>query len=419
VYATGIGVFAVAGVLCGFAPSVLVLIALRAVQGFGGALLLGNGLAIIANAFPGGQRGRAVGIVQVAASLGSLVGTVHATLLVDTLGWQSLFWVLGPLGTIALWSARGLRTATAADPGGATVAVSTERSAGAPARPDLAGAALLFLTLTVATLSLSHLHGGENSFQEGWAYHTALQAGALLLLGAFVFVERRQRQPLLPFRDLRNPGFDALAVANGLMHMTMMASIFTLPFLFERALGLPPAYTGACLVALQVTWVAMAYVSGWLYDRLRATWLVPLGMALIAAGLLGMGLTAPAGYAAILASGLVLGVGTGLFMTANSTLAVSMLPAERRGLATGVLETTRQLGHSLGVAIAGALMGSAVSEALGSALAAEGFLLGFQQVVLVMAAVCGAGVLLTLVPFWQRGAAPLVGPAVNAARGRR
>jgi MFS family permease len=385
VYTVGIAVYSVAGGLGGLAPDVLALIVLRALQGLGGALLLGNGLAIIANAFPGSERGRAVGIAQVAASLGGVVGVLYATLFLDTLSWQWLFWVLWPLGLLGLWSARDLAEPAA--------------GARARARPDLAGAALLFLTLTVGSLSLSHLHGGEETFQAGWAYHTSFQLAALALLGAFVFVERRQAQPLVRFRDLRNRDFNALAVSNGIMHMTMMASIFTIPFLLERALGMPKSYTGGFLLALQVTWVVLAYVSGWVYDRYRATWLA----ALIAAGLLGMGLLAPLGYGGVVAAGLVLGVGTGVYMTANNTLAVGLLPANLRGLASGVLETTRQLGHSLGVAIASAMMGSAVADALSGTATAGGFLVGFQQVSLAMAAVCAVGLGLSLLPFWRGG----------------
>ena len=406
VYTAGIALYSIAGGLGGLAPDVLVLIVLRALQGLGGALMLGNGLAIIANAFPGSERGRAVGIAQVSASLGGLVGLLYATLLMDALSWQWLFWVLWPIGLLGLWSARGLPQPAAEDR--------------APAHPDVIGALLLFLTLTVGSLSLSHLHGGEETFQAGWAYHTSFQLAALALLAAFVFVERRKAHPLVQFRDLRNRNFNALAISNGIMHMTMMASIFTLPFLLERALSLPKTYTGGFLLALQVTWVVFAYVSGWLYDRFRARWLAPFGMVLIAAGLLGMGVLAPAGYAPIVAAALVLGVGTGLYMTANNTLAVGMLPATKRGLASGVLETTRQLGHSLGVAIASAMMGSAVAAALSGTVTASGFLVGFQQVCLAMTVVCIGGVGLSLVPFWRGpGASQSVPSPAPIAGGER
>lgn len=401
VYATGLALYALAGGAGGWAPSAPLLIGLRAVQGLGGALLLGNGLAILANAFPGGQRGRAVGIAQVAATLGGVVGVAYDLLGLEPLGWQWLFWVLWPLGALGLWCARGL----------------PDQRPAAPAHPDVLGAALLFLTLTVGPLSLNHLHGGEASFQADATYHLTMQALTLLLLAAFVLVERRQPRPLLRFADLRVRDFNALAVSNLLMHMTMMASIFTTPFLIERAFGLPKSFTSALLLALQLTWVLLAYVSGWLYDRFRARWLVPLGMALIAIGLLGMGLLADHGYAALVASGLVLGVGTGLYMTANNTLAVSLLPASQRGLASGILETTRQLGHTFGVAIPLALMGPAVSAAASGA-AGSGFLQGFQTVSLAMAALCTVGVGLSLLPLLGGGPpAPRRAPTPAALAG--
>jgi MFS transporter, DHA2 family, methylenomycin A resistance protein len=401
VYMVGIVIYSVAGGLGGLAPDALFLIVLRGLQGLGSALMLGNGLAIIANAFPGGERGRAVGIVQIAASLGGVAGLVYSALFLDTLSWQWLFWVLWPIGLLGLWSARHL------DDG-------VRRDAAVPIRPDVLGAGLLFLTLTVGTLSLNHLHGGAHSFQEGAAYHTTMQIIALLLLGAFIFVERRSDQPLVRFGDLRNRDFNALAVCNTIMHMTMMAAIFTMPFLLERALELPKSYTGVLLTVLQLTWVGLAYLSGYLYDRYRATWLVPVGMALIALGLLGWGLLAPLGYGMIMVAAIVMGVGTGLYMTANNTLAIGLLPGNKRGLASGVLETSRQLGHTLGVAVAGTMMGAAVADALSGVGTAAGFLVGFQQISLAMAALCGIGLGLSLLPLLPRGpAAPR--PAATAA----
>ena len=288
VYVVGMVTYTIGGGLGGLAPDVFALIVLRAVQAFGAALMTGNSLAIIANAFPGGERGRAVAIVQIAASLGGVAGLVYSTLFLDTFSWQWLFWILAD---------RPARRLERPPPRAAT-----PRAPDAPTvRPDIVGAVLLFATLTVGSLSLNHLHDGGHSFQEGAGYHTTMQLLALLLLGAFVWVERRQAQPLVRFADLRNRNFNALAVSNCIMHMTMMAAIFTMPFLLERALDLPKSYTGALLTVLQLTWVALAYVSGYLYDRYRAHWLVPLGMGLIAAGLLGWGLSAPLGYGVIMA----------------------------------------------------------------------------------------------------------------------
>jgi MFS family permease len=383
VYILGIVVYSVVGGLCGFMTDVLPLIALRFVQGIGGALMFGNALAILASYFPGDERGRAVGVAQVASSAGAVFGLAFTGLLSDSLGWQWLFWLLWPLGALALWFARRLPPEN------------NERRA--LARPDLLGAVLLFLTLTVASLSLSHLHGGGETFEAGWAYHTSFQVVALVLLGVFVYVERRQAHPLLQFRDLRNWDFNALALCNGIMHMVMMTSSFTTPFLIERALELPKTYTGGYLAATQITWVVFAGASGVVYDRYRATWLAPVGMALVCIGLAGMGLLAPFGFGAIVLMGLVNGMGMGLYMTVNNTMAISIMPANLRGLASGVLETARQTGHSLAVAIAGAMMGAAVAESLSGGNAA-GFLAGFQHVVWTMSVVCAVAVALSIRP---------------------
>ena len=98
-----------------------------------------------------------------------------------------------------------------------------------------------------------------------------------------------------------------------------------------------------------------------------------------------------------------MGVGTGLYMTANNTLAIGMLPGDKRGFGSGMLETTRQLGQRLGVAIASTMMGAAVADAMSGIGSATGFLIGFQQVSLAMAAVCGIGLGLSLLPLLPGG----------------
>jgi MFS family permease len=271
VYVAGIALYMVAGTACGLAQSPLQLIALRAVQGIGGALMLGNGLAIVVNSFPARQHGRSIGIAMMAASLGSTIGVAIGGVALEYLSWRWMFFVIAPLGAIALVAALGLR------------GVTTPRKAH---RVDWQGALLLFLMLTAVTLSMTHLHDGEESFEAGWPYHTAMQVLALVLLGAFVWVERRAAEPMVLFQYFRYGRFTFPLLAHGVLHMVMMGTIFLAPFVIERGTLLSAAMTAAFLVTRQLVTVGMAPLSGWLYDRTRSPLMAPLAMAGIAACLL-------------------------------------------------------------------------------------------------------------------------------------
>src|ERR671938_295540 len=114
---------------------------------------------------------------------------------------------------------------------------------------------------------MTHLHGGEESFEAGWPYPTALRALAPLLLGAFVVVERRAAEPMVLFQYFRYGRFTFPLLAHGVLHMVMMGTIFLAPFVVERGMLLAPAMTATFLVTRQLVTVGMAPVSGWLYDR--------------------------------------------------------------------------------------------------------------------------------------------------------
>jgi MFS transporter, DHA2 family, methylenomycin A resistance protein len=376
VYVAGIALYMTAGTACGLAQSPVQLIALRAVQGIGGALMLGNGLAIVVHSFPVRQHGRAIGIAMMSASLGSTIGVAIGGVALEYLSWRWMFFVVAPLGAIALVAALGLR------------GVATPRKAH---RVDWQGALLLFLMLTAVTLSLTHLHGGEESFEAGWPYHTAMQALALVLLGAFVVVERRAAEPMVLFQYFRFGRFTFPLLAHGVLHMVMMGTIFLAPFVIERGMLLSAGMTAAFLVTRQLVTVGMAPASGWLYDRTRSPLIAPLAMAGIAACLIYLGLQADhLDFDTFAIIGIPLSGFVGLFMTPNNTALMSALPADKKGFASGMLETARQMGHGLAVPIVSAVMTAAVLTDGPRLGAPAAYLIGYQHAVLLMAAFCVA-----------------------------
>ncbi|MBI2916891.1 MAG: MFS transporter [Chloroflexi bacterium] len=340
VFMWGTAVFAVGGLLSGLAPGIGLLIGMRALQGAGSALLLGNSLALVADAFPESQRGRAVGIAVTGAAMGSFLGLVMAGAFVQYLDWRWLFYVtalLGGLSSALAWRLRGFPENHPKVPG---------------ATFDITGAVLLFGALAALILSAYHLHGGEPSFQAGLPYHAAMLGGFLLLAGLFVVVERRKASPLVNLSYFRRIPFSFSSVANLVLHWNMAVTMM-IPFLVEKGLGLRPWYTTLALVTGLGFAMLLSPLSGWLYDRTRSWLIRPVAMTLMAVTLfmtaaLGSGLTFWGFYILLTFRG----IASGLFLTPNNTAIISAVPSTWRGFATGVLETTRQLGHTVGVALA-------------------------------------------------------------------
>lgn len=381
IFSLGVASFGAGAVLCGLAPDLNLLLALRFLQGIGGAFLLACSLPIITAAFPPGQRGRAVGFVTMLGPVGSVVGVLLSDAFLHVGSWRWIFFFVAPVALATLLALRGLRG---------------PRRAPGPVAVDVAGAALLFGTLTAAALSTVHLHDGPESFEAAWPYHTAMQAIAAVLFVAFLGVELRSDHPLIELGRLRDLVFSGALGANGMAHMTMMGYTVLLPFAVERGLALPPIYTAILLTWSQGTMIGTTLLGGWLQDRTRSPWIMPLCMLFISVGLAVQALLAAhMPYLGYLGVALVLSVGLGVFMPVNSTVAMSRQPQEYSGFASGMLETTRQMGHSLGVSVVSLLV---TLGAAGAAVAEPDttFLAGFQQACLAMAALSLLGLAATL-----------------------
>ncbi|MDP2726665.1 MAG: MFS transporter [Dehalococcoidia bacterium] len=383
VFLWGAVTYTVSATMCGFAQDISQLIILRAIQGVGGALISGNSLAILVHNFAPEERGKAVGVAGMAASVGGLLGVLISSVLAEYLSWRWLFYLLLPLGLVSIKSALGLKVHFKP----------TQKP-----KIDVMGSVLLALTLVVFTLSLSHLHEGEPTFTQGAPYHIAMLGVAILLAVAFLLVEQRHPQPILELRHLRQPLFITSVGANGIMHMTMLASTFLLPFLIQRGLGLSPIYTAGILIPIQLANMVAAPFSGWLFDKTGWRFMPPVGMAILSGGLVLFGLVSGGlAYWGFVLIAFVLGLGLGLFMTPNNTIIMGALPTSYRGFSAGMLETSRQLGHSLGVSASSAVLGLVLISTLPVMGERAAYLLGFQQATLAAGAVAFVGFLLAVV----------------------
>ncbi|OLT23123.1 hypothetical protein BJF78_07025 [Pseudonocardia sp. CNS-139] len=407
-YLSGLVLFAVAGLLCGLAPSAGWLIALRAVQAVGAAAVITNVIALLADTFPPRLLSTALGINTTAVSTTQLVGPLVGGALVETFGWRAAFWFNVPVAAAGvLWAARILRRAP-------------PRSG--PREPfDLAGAALSTLALAALVLALSL---GPSS---GWLSAPVLVPGAgfVVLMVVFVLAERRP-YPLLDLRLLADRE-RSLAFVAAFLTAASRFSVVLLMALYLQAAG----SHNALEAALQVTPAAVglagaSLVSGHLARRLGARVLASAGLFTIMVGLCALALFTDPGFTGLPLAGclLAIGIGTGLFLTPNTSAIMVSVRPDQRGVANGLRSALQNSGFVVGTALSLAIVTSwlsqeekraayagTLSRLTGDSLA--GLTTGYRVAFATMAAVCA----LALVASLLRNPPPAGGERPRAADG--
>jgi EmrB/QacA subfamily drug resistance transporter len=338
VFAAGLAIFSVASLAAGLAPDPTFLNLSRAVQGVGGAVMFAVSLALVAQEFaPGRERGTAMGMygatIGVAVAVGPLVGGA----LTDSLGWRSIFFLNVPIGAAAI-AVTYARLRESRDPGATRV--------------DWPGVASFSLALFLLVLGL--LRGND----EGWgsALIVSLFAGAAGLFAAFVAIERRVAEPMLPLDLFRRRAFTGVQLAAFAVSGSMFALFLYLTLYLQNYLGYSPLDAGIRYLPITVASFFAAPLAGALLSRVKARALMAAGLALAGTGLLLMsGLSAGSEWTSLLGGFLLAGVGVGLLNPVIADVAVSVVPKERSGMASGINDTFRQVGVAVGIAAWGAI----------------------------------------------------------------
>lgn len=354
VYAAGLAVFTVASALCAAAPGAGALIAARALQGLGAAMMTANSAALLIANFPPAERGRALGAFGAMVGVGLALGPPLGGMIVERLSWRWIFLVNLPLGVLA-WVQ--LHARVPADP-----------PARPGVRPGLASAALWCATLVATMLALSR------GPAHGWGHPTVwpLLAAAAVMAVAFLGAERRAREPLLPLDLLRGP-LGATAALTLIGQALSIALGFHLPLYFEEVLGYGTEVSGRWLAVLPLTALVMAPAAGRWADRHGARGLSLAGLGLAAAGFAVLARLGVSPSAARLLVGMALvGSGLGLFTVPNSSALLSAAPPGRLGLASGLQATMRNLGMASGAAVMAALVASRYAAHGGGTVAPGG-----------------------------------------------
>ncbi len=394
VYLAGFALFGAASAVCAAAPGFPALLAGRVLQGLGGAMAMATGPALLTTSFAARHRGRALGTLSTAIYAGLTAGPLLGGWILAVAGWRWIFALNVPMAAAILVLARRLL------PG-----------AGPPSREtlprppfDLGGAAALAAGLPLLLFALSRGHDlgwGSPSVVAGFA------AGAALL-AAFVGIEARVPHPLLDLSLFRSRVFSGAALAAAGNYAALFIPIILLPYYLTQARSMDAARAGLLLSTQPLVMALVASPSGRLSDRIGSRGLASGGMLVLAAGIAGLaalGAETPPWVVAVLLA--VVGLGTGVFISPNSSALMGAAPRSRQGVAGGVMAVSRNLGMVAGVAAATSLFAAAGGRA-GTSWA-EGDIHALR---VAMAAAAGVALL-------GAGASALRGPRPPSARSTR
>ncbi len=350
VFAFGLAVFSVASLLCALAPDPTFLNLARGLQGVGGAVMFAVSLALVAQEFPSGaERGMAMGIYGATIGISVAIGPLLGGALTDGISWQSVFLINVPVGVAAI-GVTYWKLAESRDPNASRI--------------DWAG--LVTFSTSLLLLVLGLVRGND----EGWGSTliVTLFAVAAVLMAAFVVVESRVREPMLPLKLFRSGAFTGVQLAAFAVSASMFALFLYLTLYLQQFLGYSAIEAGLRYLPITIGAFVIAPISGMALARVQARYLMTGGLALTGGGLLLMsGLGVDSEWTALLVGFIVGGIGVGLLNPVIADVALSVVPKEQSGMAAGINDTFRQVGVAVGIAAWGAIflgVGASRTESL-------------------------------------------------------
>jgi MFS transporter, DHA2 family, methylenomycin A resistance protein len=338
VFMVGFAIFTAASLACALAPTATILIAARAVQGVGAAILVPNSLALLNHAYPEEkERGWAVGIWAAGASLALTAGPLAGGALIALVGWRSIFLVNLPIGLAALWLTWRFASETAR---------SSHRELGLAGQAAGIGA--------LGCLAGAIIEGGDLGWSDPWvlAGFTAFAVLAAL----FVFQERRAPHPMLPLSLFKHKMFALTSLVGLLVNVSFYGLIFVLSLYFQQVNGLSPLETGLAFLPMMGAVFPANLLAAHAAERFGAPTIIASGAAIAAAGCIALiGIQPNTSYWAICAQLMAMGAGLGLLVPPLTSTLLGSVEKARSGVAAAVLNSTRQTGSVLGVALFGSL----------------------------------------------------------------
>lgn len=342
-YNLGFATFTFGSALCSLSPNGISLVLFRLVQGTGGALLFSNSAALLTDVFPPTERGRAIGINQVAATLGSVSGLALGGILagIPQLGWRSIFWINIPFGAFATtWAYLKLKE------------TSEPRS---DEKIDPLGNLLFGVGLSIALLGLTL--GALLGWSPTWVAGVGF---GVLLMVAFGLVETKARFPMMDLSLFRIRAFSAGVLSNLMASMSRGALSLVLVFYFQGILQLDALSAGLMLIPFSLAFVTAGPLSGYLSDRMGSRGFATAGLLVTSFALFWFALLPFGNYDQLVVPMVVAGVGGGMFVAPNVASIMNATPAPRRGVASGMSSTLINVGFLLSLGIAFVIMAGSV-----------------------------------------------------------
>ncbi len=394
IYMLGLALYTAGLILCSLSQNISHLILSRAIQGVGAASIISLSTAIAVAVFPEDGRGRALGVLASVDAVGLIAGPIIGGTALDMLGWRAIFFSRVPLALAAMLL---------------TWLIVDEQKEPAPRfHFDFGGAISLFGCLTTALLFLN-LSGRWSLFSPP---SLALFVSALVMLAVFLRFEKRAPQPIVELALFKNPGLTGAALTSGVHAFIVVGSAFLLPFYLTEALGYSASMVGLFFSMLPVPFLLLSPVAGRMSDTIGPKFLSALGVAVACVALFFLGRLGSGPTPVAIASCVCLiGTSYGIFIAPTNSTIIDSVSKDRFGIASGIIATTRQVGSSTGIAVAGALF--ATRLAFYSHHLADGrpdlhairkaAVTGAFQDTLSIAAVFGTvGIITALFPFRQR-----------------
>jgi EmrB/QacA subfamily drug resistance transporter len=382
VFMVGLVVVAVASLAAGFSATQGELIAARAAQGLGAAIISPSALSIVTTLFrDGAERNKALGAWGAVAGSAGAVGVLLGGILTDSLGWEWVLWVNVPVSLIALALTPGL--------------IPESRAEATPRHFDAAGAVTVTAGLSVLAYALL------DASSAGWGSTKiiGLLASAVILLGAFVVIEQRSVSPLVPFRIFRSRTLTGANVVGLLLGASLFSMFFFISLYMQQVLGYSPIHAGLSYLPLALTIVVAAGLGGQLVTRYGFKPVLAAGMLLVALGLVWFSrVSVDGGFLGdILGASLLAALGLGFAFVTSTIAAVSGVNAREQGLASGLINTSQQIGGALGLAVLSTIATSRTDHQLASGSnLAHALTDGFQAAFLAGAGLAALGLAATL-----------------------
>jgi EmrB/QacA subfamily drug resistance transporter len=341
-YTWGFVIFTIGSVLCGLSWSIQALIIFRIIQAIGAAMVMALGMAIVTEAFPPGERGKALGISGSLVSVGIVVGPTLGGILIQSFSWHWIFFVNLPIGIIGTWMV--IRFVPSIQPTGGQ-------------RFDIWGGLAFFATLSMFLLALTV--GQEAGFTA--LPVLALFLGSVVSLLAFIYVERKVRDPMLDMQIFRDRHFSVSLVTGVITFISIAGATFLLPFYLENVLGYNPQQVGFLLAVVPVVLAVISPISGGLSDRYGTRSIAVIGLVLLTIGYAALRtLTTQTTAMGFILRFLAVGLGMGVFQSPNNSAIMGSARRETLGVISGTLAIARTLGQTTGIALLGAIWANTI-----------------------------------------------------------